>query len=88
MNLSNAVNFRYVNTTLLCPKYPDWSIAAAGSSLKIGYEYARSVTGEGELPVDLDAYEEEKGSAEVSVFKCIIIIAYNIHVCYIYDLGM
>ena len=61
----------------LCPEYPDWSIAAAGSetSLKIGYEYARSVTGAEELPVDLDAYEEgktdhhEKGastSAEVS----------------------
>ncbi len=64
----------------LCPEYPDWSIAAAGSesSLRIGYEYARSVTGVAEISVDLEAYEEgttddhEKGASmlpEVSVFN-------------------
>ena len=43
----------------LCDDYPDWSIAAPGfdTSVKIGYEYGRCVTGE-EQQVELDLDEE------------------------------
>ena len=41
-------------------EFPDWSIAAVGSedSVKIGYEYARSVTGE-EHQVEPDLAEDQ-----------------------------
>ena len=43
----------------LCDDYPDWSIAAPGSeaTVKIGYEYGRSVTGE-EQQIELNLDDE------------------------------
>ena len=43
----------------LCDDYPDWSIAAPGfdTSVKIGYEYGRCMTGE-EQQVELDLDED------------------------------
>ena len=47
----------------LCTDFPDWSIAAAGSeaSVKIGYDYGRSVTGE-EQQIEPDLDEEVVGT--------------------------
>ena len=41
-------------------EYPDWSLSALGteSLVKIGFDYARAITGEG-LSVDLDSFEQE-----------------------------
>jgi hypothetical protein len=43
----------------LCTDFPDWSIAAPGSesTLKIGYDYGRLVTGE-KLQIEPDLDEE------------------------------
>ena len=76
--------------------YPDWTIAAAGSetNLKIGYEYARSVTGVAhaeldfneELPADqpvpdiVDESSMVDTSADVRLIIMIIIIVITIMV--------
>lgn len=41
----------------LCSEYSDWSIAAAGSekSVRIGYDYGRSVTGMEQVEINEDA---------------------------------
>lgn len=51
----------------LCNDFPDWSIAAAGSedSVKIGYDYARWVTGEEHQLTEPDVPEEQlQGSSD------------------------
>ena len=52
--------YKYYVAHGVCTEYPDWSVSAPGteSLVKIGFDYARAITGEG-LSVDLDSFEQQ-----------------------------
>ncbi len=66
----------------MCADFPDWTIATAGSesSVKIGYEYGRMVTGD-VLQIELDEEAESQSEIDPQEDRTMVSASAEVYVC-------